>query len=212
MHRGTCKHPVTPGSVVEIRTDAEFTAYALENGERTSILGPNHSTERRLKFTIPPFIRTVEITTRKSGRYVFTETLRINHQEVPDKTPIEIGIHERPDPLAEQIQMIVQAEMSKLAVATGRESFEEANDFEIDDEDDPHSQYELTVLQEEHEPDPPPAEPAPSKKEPEPSCPPGEGSDSARPVQADTTPPPSNAPATPAVIQGAPVPARARTP
>jgi len=204
MKRGTCKHPVTPGSVVNIRTDAEFTVYALHKGERTSILGPNHSTERRLKMHVPFGVHNIEVTTRKSGRWEIEETIPVNHKEKIDNTPIEMGVREKVDPLAEQIQAIVSAEMSKYAASQGRETFVEANDFDIADEEDPTSQYELSPMQEDFEPEPPSVPPDPQLKTPETSQPTGEVSDVARPVQADKTPSPTPPPATPPAATPAP--------
>lgn len=196
MNRGTGKHPVTPGAVVTIRTDAEFTLYAMFKGERSSILGPNHNTERHLKLTMPFNVSQIELTIRKSGRWVIDEVKKINHQEVPDKTPVEIGVKEDYDPLAERIQQIVQNEMSKLATKHGFETLEESDDFDIGDEDEPTSQYELSDLQEDYAP---PAKPetTPKSKEPDPSCPPAEVSDSAPAVQPDKTPAKCNPKATP---------------
>lgn len=57
-------------------------------------------------------------------------------QELPDPTPLEIPAGmQRPESLTEQIRRMVRTELSGRAVEGGFESFEEANDFRIPDED-----------------------------------------------------------------------------
>lgn len=73
-------------------------------------------------------------------------------REVPDPTPVEMPLGwSRPKPLQDLIKDMIRVEMSRQAVAAGFESFEEADDFEVDDSDgdDMLSQYELTPMQEE---------------------------------------------------------------
>lgn len=57
-------------------------------------------------------------------------------EEIMDPTPCEVptGFH-RPPSLQERIKMLVRSENLRLAAeAAGNETFEEANDFDIDDE------------------------------------------------------------------------------
>lgn len=67
-------------------------------------------------------------------------------QEVPDTTPVEAPIHfSRPLTLAQQMQRMIRTELSKQAVDDGQESFEEADDFDVDEDPDPLSQYEQII-------------------------------------------------------------------
>jgi len=96
--------------------------------------------------------------------------------EILDQTPIErpVGFH-RPPNLTEQIQRMVRSELSLRASQAGAESFEEADDFDIDDDPpDPASPWELNFDQA-AEPVPPktpkkqpvkPAEPDPPDEPP----------------------------------------------
>lgn len=70
-------------------------------------------------------------------------------RELPDPTPVAIpsGVG-RPESLTDTIRRMVRNEMSQAAEAAGSETFEEANDFDEDD-DDFVSPYELTAMQEE---------------------------------------------------------------
>lgn len=57
-------------------------------------------------------------------------------RELPDPTPIEIPAgFKRPETLQEQIRRLVRTAISERAVDSGAESFEEANDFDMDDDD-----------------------------------------------------------------------------
>ncbi|UOF76960.1 hypothetical protein [Microviridae sp.] len=70
--------------------------------------------------------------------------------EVPDPTPVAwpAGVR-RPETLTEQIRRLVRIEVSQRAAEQGHETFEEADDFEMDDDDEFRSPYELTEMQEE---------------------------------------------------------------
>lgn len=65
--------------------------------------------------------------------------------ELPDPTPVAIPVGlKRPESLQDQIRRLVRNELSAHAVAHGRESFEEADDFEVeDDPPDPRTPWEL---------------------------------------------------------------------
>lgn len=72
-------------------------------------------------------------------------------REHPDPTPVELpGDWERPPTMEELIQRYVRTTLSQAAAEDGFESFEEADDFEID-EPEPFSAFELQPMQEEAE-------------------------------------------------------------
>lgn len=71
-------------------------------------------------------------------------------REIPDPTPVEIPAEfQRPESMDDKIRRMISGYMSVQAVAEGRESFEDANDFEIPDEDEFQSPYEFNEMQEE---------------------------------------------------------------
>lgn len=87
-------------------------------------------------------------------------------RELPDDTPLEVPLNwKRPPSLREMIQQHIRTEMSAQADQDGLETFEESDDFDVDEDPDPLSQYELTPMAEERPK--PPAE-APQEKRPEP--------------------------------------------
>jgi len=66
-------------------------------------------------------------------------------RELPDDTPLALPVgFTPPETLAEQIQRLVRTNVSVAASAAGEETFEEADDFDIPDDDDaePNSVYE----------------------------------------------------------------------
>lgn len=71
-------------------------------------------------------------------------------QEIPDPTPVEMPLgFKRPKPLNEVVQEIIRRELSRQAEAEGKETWDEANDFDVDDDEFPVSPHEL--LDDEHE-------------------------------------------------------------
>lgn len=73
--------------------------------------------------------------------------------EDTDPTPVEVPpFYTRPATLKEELQRYVRFEVSRAAHSSGFETFEEADDFGIEDDDDLEdwdSEYQLTQLQEE---------------------------------------------------------------
>lgn len=71
-------------------------------------------------------------------------------REVPDPRPVEWPADlRRPLTIQEEIQRFVRVELSKVAAEDGMETFEESDDFVVDDEEEYVSPYEMTEMQEE---------------------------------------------------------------
>lgn len=71
-------------------------------------------------------------------------------REIPDPRPLELSPGAvKPESIQSMIQRLVRLQLSQHAVAQGEESFEEANDFDIEDEDfdDPLTKYEEMGLE-----------------------------------------------------------------
>lgn len=57
-------------------------------------------------------------------------------REIPDPTPVEVPFAaRRPESLQDMIRRLVRTDVSKAAEQVGAETFEEANDFEVGDDD-----------------------------------------------------------------------------
>lgn len=70
-------------------------------------------------------------------------------REIPDPTPVAMpaGVGQ-PEPLHVTIKRMIRNEMSQFADSQGQETFEEANDFDVDDEDEMRSNYEFDEMAE----------------------------------------------------------------
>lgn len=68
--------------------------------------------------------------------------------EIPDPNPLEVPLF-RPLSIHEEIKRFVRSEMSRQAQEQGQESFEEADDFDVGDDDEIQSPYEMVELKEE---------------------------------------------------------------
>lgn len=67
-------------------------------------------------------------------------------REVVDSTPISVPHNwQRPLSLHEEIKRFVRAELSRAAQDQDVETFEDADDFDIDEDPDPLSAYELPL-------------------------------------------------------------------
>lgn len=65
-------------------------------------------------------------------------------REVPDDTPVSVPLaFQRPLSLQEEIKRYVRVHISQAAAAHEQETFEEADDFDVDEDGDLFSPYEL---------------------------------------------------------------------
>lgn len=93
-------------------------------------------------------------------------------EEIPDPTKPEIPLgFKKPESLADQVARLVRSEkMKEEARRHGRETFEEADDFDVGDDYDPRSPYEEifdpTAVSDQKKPAAPAAPPAGKKATP----------------------------------------------
>lgn len=89
--------------------------------------------EVALKHQIDPFTGEIKTIMNDDGH------------EVPDSTPVAIPSHfKRPETLQEQIRRLVRSEQfNQEREAAGEETFDEADDFMVDDDFDPSTPYEV---------------------------------------------------------------------
>lgn len=75
---------------------------------------------------------------------VRVRTHRGSHYEDPDPMPFAPTVGVRPkETLEERMRRMIRDEMSYAAEQQGMETFEEADDFDVDDDMDPESMYEI---------------------------------------------------------------------
>ena len=107
-----------------------------------------------------------------------------------DVTPVEVPLEYRhPPTIKEELQRYVRYEISRLGEKEGFETFEEADDFEMDDVEEPDWESEFEVVDMEDEL-PVSLDGAPSPEEAEAADRPASETDSAAPA-AESEPPPA---------------------
>lgn len=73
-----------------------------------------------------------------------------SRQETPDPTPVAVGIPlHRPLTLQEEMKRFIREEISQAAEMDSAGSFEDEDDFDVDEDPTPFSAYELDDMQEE---------------------------------------------------------------
>lgn len=66
-----------------------------------------------------------------------------NRVEILDKTPVAIPVgYKKPEPLHDILNRLVSQKFSQLLLDSETETFEEADDFDCDDDFDPYSPWE----------------------------------------------------------------------
>lgn len=71
-------------------------------------------------------------------------------REIPDPTPVEVPLKFRRKPSREDdIRRLIREVISGYVESKGFESFKEADDFDISDDQEMVSPYEMTAMQEE---------------------------------------------------------------
>lgn len=91
-------------------------------------------------------------------------TSMVHHKETVDPQPVELNAPQ-PSPqqsLRDEMMMYIRQEVSRIAVQEGHGSFEEEDDFEIDEDDSPLSPHELRYQDTGTPPVEPPPEPSTS--------------------------------------------------
>lgn len=75
-----------------------------------------------------------------------------NHNELPDNTPIELPIgYSHPESLEQVIaRMIMASDFRRQQESEGNESFDEADDFDMEEDGEFKSEHEMSVMQEEY--------------------------------------------------------------
>ncbi len=151
MYKGSKELNTKRGATIEIRSSGPFCAYAMEGKKRTIILGPINTNARILKYKLPSDIEKVFVKTEKSTEWTMAWSY-YDRSEILDETPVEMPVgYEEPETLADQMRRFIKDEVSKQAVADNMGSFEEEDDFELD-EMEPLTNYELTDMEEVEDP------------------------------------------------------------
>lgn len=135
-------HEIKPLSRVIFESDQEFTVYGLVDGEKVSV---HPSNNRRLRLFPAEQVDALLVDIPKGGIYTVSIDQLPPPQEIADPRPVEIPLGlNRPLTLKEEMRRFIREEFSNYATTQGAPSFEEEDDFDIDDDDTmPFSKYEL---------------------------------------------------------------------
>lgn len=97
-------------------------------------------------------------------------------EECPSDVPTSVTVKLRPSSSSADLRRMIREELSRAAAEQGIESFEEADDFDVGEDYDPQSPWELQADQADAEIAWPEAKPeAPPPEEPQPGTNPSPG-------------------------------------
>lgn len=152
----------TTDEISQVRANCPFLVWRVdrETGEQQAIMGPD-SNEDRVFTVLTPHGSALYVELQyENGVCTIERTMAAPRAETPDPTPVEMPIGvQRPESLEEMMnRLIVDRWLHVQRANSENETFEEANDFEVDEDPEPFSQYEVVELQEE---EPIQAEPVP---------------------------------------------------
>jgi hypothetical protein len=147
VYQGTQITKMPPRSRVKVKAGGPLTIYGLDNdSNRISVI--NAGVMGNINFVQDSKAKGIEIQAPKSTTWQLEYQTPDMFQEHLDPEPIAIPIGKGELSTDQKIKEMVRIEMSKAAEASGYESFEEANDFEDDDDEDMLSGYEVMDMQE----------------------------------------------------------------
>lgn len=138
-----------PWQTLTLRSDGAFVVWTvLRDGSLGEIIGPSSANDR--KMVVRSYAKEVALRISHADGVVFSESYedRRPDHEVLDKTPVEVPLV-RPKTMQERIDEQIRWALERQAEKDGFESPEEAFDFDVDEDPDPVSKYELSDMQDE---------------------------------------------------------------
>lgn len=148
MYNGKKVIEVGKGSRVKVVADGSFVAYALEGEHVKSLLGPFNNNVWMINTVVPEWCESIEIRPKNKDTNYEVEFTRVKERhEKPDTRPMEIPLDAcRPQTMEELVKKYVAVTLSAQMEDQGHETFEESNDFDIDEDDDFVSPYEIVEM------------------------------------------------------------------
>ena len=147
MNYGPFSFEAEPGSLLSIRASGTFIVYAVTTGQRTRILGPDSASTRYWKHQVP-LCEEIEIETEPDTAIEWKMQALPAREETPDPVPVEIPVSgKKPESLESIVARLLHDHLEREQQA-GRETFEEADDFDIADEETWTSPYEFVDMDE----------------------------------------------------------------
>lgn len=128
-----------------------FFVVAYEKEGTVEPLGPFRSTERRLVFRNIGKYEKIEID--HTGQVWVDQVVMPGPQEIADPVPHELHMEGSGETFRQELMRYVVDEVRRQVSGSSDEpleTFEEANDFDSDDDDEIRTPYELTEMQDEY--------------------------------------------------------------
>lgn len=142
---------VEANTAIVIECDRNVVLYGLLNKKRTSIIGTGEKI----------FFSTIEATDFElitEGLWSIQTRLLPKNTETLDPTPMEIPIEFKTNSLRDEMREYIRQMVSQEAITKGQGSFEEEDDFDIEDDEMPYSPYEEREMIPEYLNEPAPAD------------------------------------------------------
>ncbi len=154
MYKGKKLLNVEPPMKAVILSDGEFTVYGCVKGDIRSILGPVSAVHRSCVIHLVEPVDGFMVAAKPSVRWTVKYVPVTDGKEYLDATPVEIPVgYEKPLTLKEDMMRFIREEVSAVAERNGVESFEDADDFDVMDDELPESVYEFAELQDDYVPE-----------------------------------------------------------
>lgn len=146
MDSGVNRYGLPPRCWFGVVASNEFVVYGVREGQRVALLGPSDvgCRQQRWEFRRGEYD---EVEVHCEGEYT-VELVRLSDGvERLDNTPVAVPVGAAPPTLREQVRALVRDELSAVAARDGFETFEESDDFEVDEDDDSwYSPYETVEM------------------------------------------------------------------
>lgn len=177
--------PVKRKTLYRCEFQVDFWATVFVEKDPVRMGAPGSSDSRKLTIIVHPGER-LEIETEGYWTYVTEDLGPEKNNGIPHSIAVPEE-YEKPLSLREEMRRYIRSEISAVASQQGMETLEEANDFEVDDDDDDIlSPYEVVEMEADPGPGP---EPLPAEPEAEPR----QGSPQGEPQPENTAEPPTQA-------------------
>ncbi len=153
METGPGNVKIPPGCCLVLRCSKKFTALGLSSdNELAAILGPRAEGDRMLKTIIPLDVCTLRMQTSKMAHWSYDCVDRHQVEDL-DLTPLEMPVEPEKLDYHEEMRRIVRDELSRTADAQHQETFEESDDFDVEDDENimEPTEYEIDDMQEDAE-------------------------------------------------------------
>ncbi len=154
MYKGKKLLNVEPPMKVVIMSDGEFSVYGCVKGDVRSILGPVSALHRSCVIHLVEPIDGFMVAAKPSVQWSIKYVPVTDGKEYLDSTPVELPVgYEKPLTLREDMMRFIREEVSAVAASNQAETFEDADDFDVMDDELPDSVYEFAELQDDYVPE-----------------------------------------------------------